>query len=150
MIVGVGVDIVDVARFRTALARTPALADRLFTRAERGSGDRRRPDRSLAGRFAVKEALAKALGAPAGLRWIDAEVGTGPDGRPELTVSGTVAAAAAARGVSRWHVSISHDGGMAVAVVIAEAPPPAVGTPAAGDAGTAAPTNEEAPPSEES
>jgi holo-[acyl-carrier protein] synthase len=121
VIVGVGVDIVDIARFRAAIERTPSLVDRLFTAAEQRSGGRGRPEWSLAGRFAAKEALAKALGAPAGLRWVDAEIRTGSGGRPVLHVEGTVAAAAGARGVSRWHVSISHDGGMAVAVVIAEA-----------------------------
>jgi holo-[acyl-carrier protein] synthase len=52
--------------------------------------------------------------------WTDAEIITGADGRPELRVYGTVAAAAARAGVTRWHVSLSHDGGVATAVVIAE------------------------------
>ena len=121
MIVGVGIDIVELERFAAALERTPSLADRLFTAAERRTGGSERPSRSLAGRFAVKEALAKALGAPPGLRWTDAEVTVDATGRPTLRVAGTVAAVAAERGISRWHVSISHDGGVAVAVVIAEA-----------------------------
>ena len=115
MIVGVGIDVVEVARFKQALDRTQGLADRLFCEAERDL-----PMRSLAARFAAKEALAKALGAPSGLSWTDAEVVTGPDGRPELKVSGTVADAAVRRGVRRWHVSLSHDGALATAVVIAE------------------------------
>jgi len=115
MIVGVGIDVVDIARFARALNRTQGLANRLFTEGERGL-----PVRSLAGRFAVKEALAKALGAPRGLLWSDAEVVKDPCGRPELKVSGTVAAAAQRLGVRRWHVSISHDAGIASAVVIAE------------------------------
>lgn len=119
MIVGVGVDLVDVARLERTLARTPRLSERLFT-----SGERARPAPSLAARFAAKEALAKALGAPSGLRWLDAEVINAPaDGRPQLTVRGTVAAAAAQRGVTTWHISLSHDGGMAVAVVVAETAP---------------------------
>ena len=69
MIVGVGVDLVDIARFEDSLERTPSLRERLFTEAERAL-----PVRSLAARFAAKEALAKALGAPAGLAWHDAEV----------------------------------------------------------------------------
>lgn len=121
MIVGIGVDVVLVERFAAALTRTPLLADRLFTGAERvtGAGDPRSPE-SLAARFAAKEAVAKALGAPAGLRWHDCEVVADPDGRPWLTVSGTVAAAAAGCGVARWHLSMSHDGGIASAVVVAE------------------------------
>jgi holo-[acyl-carrier protein] synthase len=122
MIVGVGLDVVLVERFARALDRTPLLADRLFTDGERltGSGNPRSAE-SLAARFAAKEAVAKALGAPGGLRWHDCEIVADPDGRPWLTVSGTVAAVAGDRGVNRWHLSLSHDGGIASAVVIAEA-----------------------------
>lgn len=121
MIVGIGVDVVLVERFAGALTRTPLLADRLFTEAERmtGSGNPRSPE-SLAARFAAKEAVAKALGAPNGLRWHDCEIVSDPDGRPWLTVSGTVAAAAGERGIARWHLSLSHDGGIASAMVVAE------------------------------
>jgi len=115
MIVGVGIDVVDLARFEESLDRAPNLASRLFT-----EGERSLPLRSLAARFAAKEALAKALGAPRGLLWTDAEIVSGPDGRPHLKVSGTVAAAAASLGVTGWHISLSHDGGIASAVVIAE------------------------------
>ncbi|MDG9677350.1 holo-ACP synthase [Micromonospora sp. DH14] len=121
MIVAVGIDVVLVERFARALARTPQLADRLFTEAERHtrSGSPRSPE-SLAARFAAKEAVAKALGAPAGLSWHDCEVVADPDGRPWLAVSGTVAAAAEARGINHWHLSLSHDGGIASAMVVAE------------------------------
>ncbi len=115
MIVGVGIDVVDLARFAEALVRTEGLAGRLFT-----EGERRLPVRSLAARFAAKEALAKALGAPRGLLWTDAEVVVGTSGRPHLEVRGTVAAAAARLGVTQWHISLSHDAGIASAVVIAE------------------------------
>jgi holo-[acyl-carrier protein] synthase len=121
VIVGIGVDVVLVERFTGALTRTPLLADRLFTEAElvTRSGNPRSPE-SLAARFAAKEAVAKALGAPNGLRWHDCEIVADPDGRPWLTVSGTVAAVAAERGVARWHLSLSHDGGIASAMVVAE------------------------------
>jgi holo-[acyl-carrier protein] synthase len=121
VIVGVGIDVVPVARFAAALERTPGLADRLFTPAERhtASGQARSAE-SLAARFAAKEALAKALGAGGGLHWTDAEVQTDEAGRPSLLVRGTVAARAAGLGVTRWHVSLSHDGGVAAATVIAE------------------------------
>ena len=114
-IVGLGVDIVSISRFETALQRTPRLSQRLFTEAERAL-----PAASLAATFAAKEAVAKALGAPRGLQWHDVEVRRGEDGRPALAVTGTVAAAASQQRVQHWHLSISHDAGMAVVVVVAE------------------------------
>ncbi|MEV0260837.1 holo-ACP synthase [Streptomyces sp. NPDC050617] len=121
MIIGVGIDVAEIDRFDAALRRTPGLAARLFVDRELllPSGERRGPA-SLAARFAAKEALAKALGAPAGLLWTDAEVVTEASGRPVLSVRGTVAARAAELGVRGWHVSLSHDAGVASAVVIAE------------------------------
>jgi holo-[acyl-carrier protein] synthase len=120
-IVGIGIDVVPVARFAEALARTPSLADRLFTAGERvsASGEARSSE-SLAARFAAKEALSKALGAGGGMLWTDAEVLVDDVGRPSLRVQGTVAARADSLGVTRWHVSLSHDGGIAAATVIAE------------------------------
>jgi holo-[acyl-carrier protein] synthase len=121
MIVGVGIDVVPVARFAEALARTPALRTRLFTASElvTGTGEARTAE-SLAARFAAKEAIAKALGAGGGLLWTDAEVRTDDEGRPSVHVRGTVADRGRALGVTRWHVSMSHDGGIASATVIAE------------------------------
>jgi holo-[acyl-carrier protein] synthase len=121
VIVGVGIDVAEVERFRSALERTPAITGRLFLPGELyGPDGARRGTASLAARFAAKEALAKALGAPRGLRWQDAEVVTEDSGRPRLIVRGTVAEAAAALGVRAWHLSLSHDAGVASAVVIAE------------------------------
>jgi holo-[acyl-carrier protein] synthase len=121
VIAGIGVDIVKIARLEDALSRTPELATRLFTPAERTWAWRRRaPAASLAGCFAAKEALAKVLGAPVGLHWTDAEVLRNPAGRPFLTVRGTVAEVAEAQGIGTWHVSLSHDGGMCIAMVVAE------------------------------
>lgn len=120
MIVGVGIDVVDITRFERSLARTPGLAGRLFT-----EGEKSLPSRSLAVRFAAKEALAKALGAPRGLLWTDAEIVTAASGRPRLQVTGTVAAAATRLGVTSWHLSLSHDAGIASAVVIVEGDKPA-------------------------
>ncbi|MFJ3978950.1 holo-ACP synthase [Streptomyces sp. NPDC090021] len=121
MIVGVGIDVAEIERFGAALERTPNLAGRLFVEAELTlpSGDRRGVA-SLAARFAAKEALAKALGAPAGLLWTDAEVYVEDTGQPRLRVSGTVRARALELGVKSWHISLSHDAGVASAVVIAE------------------------------
>lgn len=115
MIIGIGVDVVDLARFALSLERTPHLAERLFTAMERGAAAE-----SLAAAFAAKEAVAKALGAPGGLAWHDVEVRHDDSGKPYLLATGTVAAAAVARGIVRWHVSLSHDAGTAVAMVIAE------------------------------
>jgi holo-[acyl-carrier protein] synthase len=121
VIIGVGIDVAGIDRFGASLERTPGMADRLFVARELvlPSGERR-GIASLAARFAAKEALAKSLGAPAGLRWTDAEVYVEDDGRPRLRVTGTVAARAAELGVRSWHVSLSHDAGVASAVVIAE------------------------------
>jgi holo-[acyl-carrier protein] synthase len=115
VIVGIGVDVVDLARFALSLERTPHLGDRLFTADERAAA----PE-SMAAAFAAKEAVAKALGAPGGLDWHDVEVRHDDAGKPALLVTGTVAAAAASLGIVNWHVSLSHDGGSAVAMVIAE------------------------------
>ncbi len=115
MIVGVGIDVVDVARFGQELERAPRLRERLFTPLERDM-----PLASLAARFAAKEAAAKALGAPPGMRWVDATVVKGAHGAPQLHVEGTVAARAELLGVTRFHLSMSHDAGIASAVVVAE------------------------------
>ena len=130
MIAGIGVDIVQIARLEAALQRTPELAVRLFTAAERSwAGSRRAPADALAGSFAAKEALAKVLGAPAGLHWTDAEVLRNEAGRPFLRVRGTVAAAAAQQGIGAWHLSLSHDGGLCIAMVAAETAVPAERVP---------------------
>ncbi|MFI6419917.1 holo-ACP synthase [Streptomyces sp. NPDC050842] len=122
MIIGVGIDVAEIDRFGASIERTPGLLRRLFVEGELllPSGERRGVA-SLAVRFAAKEALAKALGAPGGLHWTDAEVYVEETGQPRLRVCGTVAARAAELGVKRWHVSLSHDAGVASAVVIAEA-----------------------------
>ena len=117
MILGIGIDVCDLDRFATALRRTPELAERLFTEDER-----RLPNASLAARFAAKEALAKALGAPSGLEWQDAEVVGEPSGRPRFVLRGTVAAQADSLGVDTVHVSLSHDAGIASAMVVLEGP----------------------------
>jgi holo-[acyl-carrier protein] synthase len=115
MIVGVGIDVVDVGRFEEALDRTPTLRERLFTEQERD-----RPLASLAARFAAKEALAKALGAPTGMAWHDAEVVSESTGNPQFEIRGSVLARAGDLGVKSVHVSLSHDAGIASAVVVLE------------------------------
>jgi holo-[acyl-carrier protein] synthase len=115
MILGVGIDVVDVGRFGESLERTPTLRTRLFTERER-----ERPLNSLAARFAAKEALAKALGAPTGLAWHDAEIRNDDSGDPAFELRGSVRARADTLGVVHVHVSLSHDAGIASAVVILE------------------------------
>jgi holo-[acyl-carrier protein] synthase len=114
-VIGVGIDVVDIDRFVQSLERTPGLRDRLFTADEAS-----RPPASLAARFAAKEAIAKALGAPVGMAWHDAEIVSEETGRPRFDIRGTVAAQADALGVVHVHVSLSHDAGIASAVVVLE------------------------------
>jgi holo-[acyl-carrier protein] synthase len=115
MILGVGIDVVDVERFEEALDRTPTLRERLFTEQERG-----RPLASLAARFAAKEALAKALGAPTGMHWHDAEIVSESTGNPQFEIRGSVLTRANDLGARSVHVSLSHDAGIASAVVVLE------------------------------
>jgi phosphopantetheine--protein transferase-like protein len=115
-IVGLGIDVVDLERFVAALVRTPGLRERLFTPAEAALHPA-----SLAARFAAKEAVAKALGAPGGLAWHDAEVVTEDSGQPRLLLRGTVEARARELGATSVHLSLSHDAGIASAVVVLEA-----------------------------
>ncbi|HEV2889763.1 MAG TPA: holo-ACP synthase [Frankiaceae bacterium] len=120
-VVGVGVDVVDVSRLERSLERTPSLAERVFCDGERAyAGSGPEAVTRLAARFAAKEAAAKALGAPPQAGWREAEVVVADDGRPSLRVSGRFAEVAAERGVRSWHLSLSHDGGVAIAFVVAE------------------------------
>ncbi len=112
---GLGIDVVEISRFADAIERSASFLERVFTPAERELGHA-----SLAANWAAKEALAKALGAPGGLSWHDCEVLREDGGRPHLVVRGTVEARAAALGITSLHVSLSHDAGIASAVVIGE------------------------------
>ncbi|MDN4471547.1 holo-ACP synthase [Demequina zhanjiangensis] len=114
-VVGVGIDVVAIERFEDALERSPGFLERVFTPAERGLGHH-----SLAARWAAKEALAKALGAPAGLSWQDCEIAREDGQRPQFALTGTVAARAAELGIATLHLSLTHDAGIASAVVVAE------------------------------
>ncbi|NEM91254.1 holo-ACP synthase [Galbitalea soli] len=115
MIIGIGVDVVDLRRFERAVARTPALRERLFTVGERGL-----PLRSLAGRFAAKEALIKAIGDSTGVRWHDMEVVADGERNPSFLLHNAVAERAGAMGIRTIHLSMSHDAGVAIAYVVAE------------------------------
>lgn len=124
VIVGIGIDQVEVARLRALLERWPERArERLFTEVERREcRDRARPAECLAARFAAKEALFKALGTgwARGLSWTEAEVATSPEGRPLLRLSGTARRLAREAGAETAHVSCTHEAGVAASVVILE------------------------------
>lgn len=118
---GIGTDLVEVDRFRLALERRPRIAERLFSEAERAYAFRHRePVPPLAARFAAKEAVMKALGV--GL-WKfamrDVEVHKRGSGQPELVLSGKAAGLATARGVTTWHLTLTHTDTMALAVAVA-------------------------------
>ncbi|MCJ1715608.1 holo-ACP synthase [Microbacterium sp. M1A1_1b] len=120
MIIGIGVDVVDLQRFERVLTRTPAMRTRLFTPAEQVRDGEPRPVASLAARFAAKEALIKAFGSSAGLSWQDLEVVSDDQRNPSLTLRGQAQQVAGARGVMSVHLSLSHDGGIATAFVVIE------------------------------
>ncbi|MDP8992494.1 MAG: holo-ACP synthase [Actinomycetota bacterium] len=120
-LVGLGIDAVELDRFRRALARRPGLVRRLFTEGERAYGERfSDPVPRLAARFAAKEAAMKALGVGLGaFSFHDVEVARQPGGAPVLRVTGAAAALAGRRGVTSFHVSITHTERTAEAVVAA-------------------------------
>jgi holo-[acyl-carrier protein] synthase len=118
---GLGTDLVEIERFRLALARRSTLSDRLFTDGEQeyahGQHD---PVHSLAARFGAKEAVMKALGAGLGaFRFREVEVVRDDSGAPALSLHGAAAALAAERGVLAWQLSLTHTDVTAMAVVLA-------------------------------
>jgi holo-[acyl-carrier protein] synthase len=112
MIDGIGIDVVDIARFLESLERTPGLREKLFTESERTKSSH-----SLAARFAAKEALYKALSPPHGLQWHDAEVINQENGKPDFLFRGEIADLVDGAQV---HLSLSHDAGIASAMVVVE------------------------------
>jgi holo-[acyl-carrier protein] synthase len=125
VIVGLGMDVVDVARIRRILEGPPDRVERflarVFTRGERATCDAVR-DRATryAARFAAKEAVMKALGVGLGaFAFHDVEVLKLDSGAPDLRVTGTAAVLAGERGVTAWQISLSHSVTTAGAVVSA-------------------------------
>lgn len=119
MILGIGVDVVDVERFTTSCLERPGMLDRLVSPMEQ---EQPRPAgwASLAGRFAAKEAVAKALGTGfVGFGPLDIVVERASGEGPKISLRGGAAAVATSRGVRAVRASISHDGGIAVAVAVA-------------------------------
>ncbi|HEY7281416.1 MAG TPA: holo-ACP synthase [Actinomycetota bacterium] len=122
-VIGLGVDVVDVARVETILERRPAWVGRIFSEAEiahcEASGHR---GRCYAARWAAREACAKALGGVPGGRWREIRVVRGTDGRVAIELDGRAAERAAAVGADRVLVSFSHERGVAVATCVAVGP----------------------------
>jgi holo-[acyl-carrier protein] synthase len=119
--IGVGIDAVDVERFRRSLERTPTMRERLFTPVElayvRPKVD---PVPSLAARFAAREAVMKAMGVGLGaFGFHEVWVERAASGAPALVVTGAAAALAAERGITAWHLSLTHTAHTAIAVVVA-------------------------------
>lgn len=124
MIAGIGIDMVNIPRFRELMERRgDAALRRFFTEAEvERCRSSKSPPESFAARFAAKEAFFKALGTGWGLggRWTDVEVVSAPSGAPGLRLSGRAADAAAERGVGAIHLSLTHTDDTAAAFVVLE------------------------------
>ena len=124
MIIGTGIDIVDITRFQRFVAEENIpLLRRIFTPAEIDyCSARKRSAQHFALRFAAKEALLKAFGTGLrnGLSWQEMEVTNDRYGKPELKLCGNVARFAAKQGVTGCFLSLSHDGNCAVASVVLE------------------------------
>ncbi len=122
MILGFGLDVVEVARIARQLESRSAarFLERIFTARERSFCEQFR-DRAnrYAARFAAKEAASKALGVPTGISFLDVEV-VREAGAPRLAFSGVASDAARALRVEKVHLTLTHDGGVAVAAVILE------------------------------
>jgi holo-[acyl-carrier protein] synthase len=118
---GVGVDAVDIERFRRSLERTPSMHQRVFTDVElRYVAAKADPVPSLAARFATREAVMKAMGLGLGaFGFHDVWVDRLPSGEPQLNVTGRAAELARDRGIDQWHLSITHTDLVAIAYVVA-------------------------------
>lgn len=125
MVIGIGIDHARIERVRDLLDRFPVRArNRLFTDAEQLACEGRpRAAECYAARFAAKEAFVKALGTGLreGIRWTDVEVLTDRVGRPELELRGAAVRVFRQAGGTRAHLSFTHEGGIAAAVVVLEA-----------------------------
>ena len=121
MIVGIGVDAVEIDRFRRSLERTPSMKTRLFTHEELEYVEPHDdPTASLAARFAAREAVMKAMGVGLGaFEFHDVWVQRAESGQPALAVTGRAAQIATELGVTDWHLSITHTETTAIAYVIA-------------------------------
>ena len=124
MIVSIGIDIIEVARIREVLLRTPRFRERVFTAAERAYCDGRGAvaAQHYAARFAAKEAMLKALqtGWRGGISWQDVEIASRESGAPYLILHGLVKDLFSSSGATAVHLSLSHTSEHAIAEVILE------------------------------
>jgi holo-[acyl-carrier protein] synthase len=119
-ILGLGVDICEIARMERAIARHPTLKDRVFTPEEIAYCDSKaRPAESYAGRFAAREATIKALGGYGGRRWQDISVTRHPSGAPAIRLDGSAKRRADALGITDVLITFTHEKTSAVAFAIA-------------------------------
>ena len=119
-ILGLGVDICEIARMERALERHRTMRDRVFTPEERAYCDSKaRPAESYAGRFAAREAVIKALGGYRGRGWQDISVARSSSGAPEIRLRGNAKARADDLGVARVLISFTHERANAVAFAVA-------------------------------
>lgn len=122
MILAIGIDVCSISRMQQALDRHgDRIWERVLSTPERESLARRR-DRAtaLAGRFAAKEAIVKAMAGAPGVGWHDLEVRGAPKRPPTFALHGPARAMADEMGVQHVHLSITHDAGVAAAVVVLE------------------------------
>jgi holo-[acyl-carrier protein] synthase len=119
--IGIGTDLVELDRFRTALTRTPGIVQRLFTDDERAYAELRRdPTERFAARFAAKEAVLKAMGAGIGeCAFREIEVVRAESGAPSVLLHGKAATLAAGRGVAEWRLTMTHTASLAHAIAVA-------------------------------
>ncbi len=124
MIVGIGIDLVDIDRFRTSLQRTPSMRTRLFTETELAYvAPKADPVPSLAARFAAREAVMKSLGLGLGaFGFHEVWVERAESGAPSLVVTGRAEELADEAGIGVWHLTLTHSATTAGAYVIAERP----------------------------
>jgi holo-[acyl-carrier protein] synthase len=121
-ILGLGVDICEIARMERALDRHPTMRERVFTPEEIAYCDSKaRPAESYAGRFAAREATIKALGGYRGKRWQDISVARAPSGAPAIVLEGNAKRRADVLGIERVLVTFTHETTNAVAFAIAVA-----------------------------
>lgn len=120
--IGIGIDMVELDRFRTTLERTPGIRDRLFRPDERAYADQRHdPTERYAARFAAKEAVMKALGVGLGeIALYDIEVVRAENGKPSVLLHGGAAALAAELGVQSWLLTITHTSSVTQAIAVAQ------------------------------
>jgi len=120
-VIGIGIDLVEIERFRTTLDRTPGIRERTFTEGERAYADARHdPTERYAVRWAAKEAVMKAMGVGLGeVNMVDIEVIRAESGQPQVALHDTAAAKAGELGITSWLLTLTHTESLAQAIAVA-------------------------------